>query len=218
MTCNFILYVVHVWSVFIDACREQVQGSTQLTFSFLDTATHRIRLLNQNVFLPVLFSSFRRAGWAGRGRGWWLVKLLPLQGKMRSPLHFTAKRRKRKLILAKSSSTSPSAFAYSAWSGFFMPSTCVPAWPNGWWPCTRPLLSWMPIAAVPRFPRRGSGAHTGLRSTLAWKPGVPIPLWQVGWHVQGHKLSTFVVEQLKGKSKPKYPFHEILYRSDSIGD
>lgn len=142
------------------------------------------KILNRHRHSPFLLSSFRRAGWAGRGRGWWLVKLLPFQGKMRSPLHFTARRRKRKSISAKSSSTSLSAFAYSVWSGSFMPSTCDPPWPNGWWPYTRHLLSWMPIAAVPKFPRRGSGAHTDLRSTLAWKPEVRSRFWQVCWHIQ----------------------------------
>ena len=156
-----------------------------LTINALDTATHRRKYLNPNIFLlPPLLSNFARAGWAGRGRGWWPVKLLPFQGKMRNPLCSTARRRRRKLILAKSSSTYPSAFAFSAWSGSFMPSTCGPAWQNGWWPCTRHLQSWMPIAAVPRFLRRGSGVHTGHRSILAWKPGVPGQLWQVSRHIQ----------------------------------
>lgn len=177
--CHMLLYTIH-------RCRHRADGNLWKKTLFDHQLPFKRIYINKNIFLcPLLVSSFRRAGWAGRGRGWWPVKPLPLPwGKMRSPPHFTARRRKRKSIWAKSSSTSPSASAYSAWSGSSTPSTCGPAWPNGWWPCTRHLLSWMPIAAVPRFPRRGSGAHTGLRSTLAWKPGRPVRWWQVRSHIQ----------------------------------
>ena len=134
------------------------------------------------MLICILVLCFGRAWWAGRGRGWGQGKLHPFCGKMRSPLVCTLRRRRRKWTSAKCLSISQSAFAFSAWFGFSMPCTCGPAWLNVWPRCTLRHESSMTTAPAQRFPQRGSGDPTGLRSTLGWKPEVLNPSLQVTPH------------------------------------
>lgn len=120
--------------------------------------------------------------WGGWGKGPWPPMGSFTLRKRRNHQSWSGrkgKRKKEKWILARSSSTSPSACAFSASSGSSMPCTCARRWPGEQWHFILRLGFWMPTASPPLGLLRGSGARIGHRFISGWKQEVLNLLLQV---------------------------------------